>query len=425
MTQTYWPRWLALALPILYAIFSVRDIFLFAASLVLIMLMWLLWSRYPISLSLIAIAMASILAWPINLALTAASTVLLDRSLRLGNDRPWWFYASPLAAALLIALLLLKPFIAISLAIPTTYIVVITLISLVRFSTVRIVIRPGKELSAVAGATIIYPLSISTRPRIKAVVRLVTPRNIEIKPREFLLVGEAVVNAVARYRLGGVKRPRLRIIFRDELGMVKVTRTVNHPGITIIPRARAALEVARGILAQASAVGSEEVHEVREYIPGDPIRRIHWKKSAKVQKLTIKLLQHQGFAGPMLVLSYVTDPVAMDRLSELMIYLTAELVARLPNIELYLVDRDGRLTTYVVDRNNYFKVISETLDKIENLNIRTVGGADYAGVLNMVRYSLWLRVKDVVAENFVIIGQRIFARPLCEALGDKVSCLTI
>jgi hypothetical protein len=36
------------------------------------------------------------------------------------------------------------------------------------------------------------------------------------------------------------------------------------------------------------------LREIREYVPGDPIRRVYWKKSAKHGKLVIKLFEDIG-----------------------------------------------------------------------------------------------------------------------------------
>ncbi len=420
----HWPRILALVLVATCAVTYIGNIVMFSVALIMFLITWFHWDRRPTPLSLLIIALASLTPWPISLALSALSTVLLDRSLRLGNDRPWWFYLTPITASMLTALLFREPYIALSLSIPWAYIAGAALGSVVRFYTVRIGLAPDRELSVVAGSVLNYRLLITTRPRVKALVRIEAPRNVKVQPSVLRINGDAVVSASARYGLGGVKRPRIRLTLIDELGLVNVTRVVTHPEIFVVPRARAALEVARGLLAQASAVGGEDVREVREYVPGDPVRRIHWKKSARLGKLVIKLLEWRGSIGPMLVLAYATNPRVLDRVGEFMVYLTAEAVARQLRTELYILNRDGHLERYSIDRTNYFETINKALDALENLGVKLLGGADAADVLGAIKYTAWLRVKDVPREGLVLIGQGLFVKPLCEAI-DAAICVPV
>jgi Uncharacterized conserved protein (some members contain a von Willebrand factor type A (vWA) domain) len=420
----YWPRLLALALTIACAVMYVGNLTLFTIALIMVLITWIYWNRYPTPLSLLIIALTSLAVWPMGLPLVALSTVLLDRSLRLGNDKPWWFYLTPIMTSALIALLLQRPYIALYLAIPGVYIALMTTFSIARFYTVRITLTPDRELSITAGSIINYRLTITTKPRLRALIRITTPRSIKITPNTLRINGETILNASARYRLGGVKRPRIRLTLTDELGLISTTRVVMHPEITVIPRARAALEVARGLLAQASATGGEDVREVREYVPGDPVRRIHWKKSVKVRKLVIKLLEWRGSIGPMLVLTYTTNPEVLDRIGEFMVYTTAEAVTRQSIIELHLLGRDGNLETYSVSRTNYFEIMNKALGKLESLGVELLGGTDAANIFDTIKYAAWLRVKDIPKEALLIVGQGVFVKPLCEAVSNAI-CISV
>ena len=419
-----WARLLAVSLLIVAAVISLSNVALPIIFVVLAILTWFYWDSRPIPLSLALTALVSLVTPPINVALTAISTIVLDQALRLGNERPWQFYALPLTASVLLAALLRQFYIAVSLAIPLFYVLAISLVSMVRFYTVTIELRPSRELRMNAGSELTYRLTVMTKPRVRAVIEIKTPRGIKVSHNRLYIDGEASVEATARYVLGGVKRPRLTITFSDLRGLVRVSRVVRHPGITVMPRARVAIQIARGLLAQVT-LGAEDPHGVREYMPGDPIRRIYWKKSAKLNRLIIKLLHGRGLVGPIILLSYASSPVQVDRVSEFLVYLTVELLTRLPRVEVITLDRDGRVTNYVINRDNYFNVIEHILNSIENLNVKLIGGGDYADILNIVKYSASLRITNVIKSDSVIIGQGLFIEPICKAFSEHVVCMPV
>ena len=419
-----WVRLLAVSLPIVAAVVSLGNMALFTALIVLAALTWFYWGNYPIPLSLALTALVSLATPPIDVALTAVSIIVLDKALVLGNERPWHFYALPLTTSILLAAILRQFYIAASLAIPLLYILVISLVSMVRFYTTTIELRPSRELRMNAGSELTYNITITTRPRVRAVMEIRTPRSIRLGHTRLYIDGEARVGAMAKYALGGVKRPRLTITFLDLRGLVRVSRVVRHPSITVIPRARTAIQIARGLLAQ-TALGAEDPRGVREYMPGDPIRRIYWKKSVKLNRLIIKLLQGRGLVGPIILLSYASSPIWVDRVSEVLVYLTVELLARIPGVEVVVVNRDGGVMNYIINRDNYFSVIERILNGIENLNVRLIGGGDYADVLSAIKYSVSLIMANIVKSDSVIIGQKLFIEPICKAFGERVLCVPV
>ncbi|WP_054853107.1 DUF58 domain-containing protein [Vulcanisaeta distributa] len=425
-----WVRILATSLLITAAALSLGNVALFAVYVAITIIAWLYWSKYPLPLSLGVTALVSLVTPPIDIALTLISIILIDNALRMGNEKPWWFYATPpLATSTLLAAILRQFYIAASLAAPLLYILLISLINTIRFYTITIELKPSKSLRINAGSELTYSLTIITKPHIKAVMEVRAPRNLRISPTRLYLNGEASINVSARYSLGGVKRPRLTLTFTDTYGLVRVRRVVRHPSITVIPRARTAIQFARGgLLAQSAlTLGAEDIREVREYVPGDPIRRLHWKKSAKLNRLIIKLLQGPGLTGPPIVLlSYATSSALIDRVGgEIFIYLTAELLTRIPRVDIISVNRDGEIINYVLNRDNYFDMIERTLGSIENLNVRLVGGGDYADVLSVIKYSMPLRIKGLVREGTILIGQRLFVEPICNAFKERVVCIPV
>ena len=72
-----------------------------------------------------------------------------------------------------------------------------------------------------------------------------------------------------------------------------------------------------GGVALASSVGdSEEFVSLRDYRPGDPLRRIHWKSWAKVGKPVVKEYQDEFFLRHALILDTFSDAAYSEALEQ-------------------------------------------------------------------------------------------------------------
>lgn len=73
----------------------------------------------------------------------------------------------------------------------------------------------------------------------------------------------------------------------------------------------------QGGVSLASSVGeSEEFVSLREYRPGDPMRRMHWKSFAKAGKPIVKEFQEEFFVRHALILDTFGDPAHTDTFEE-------------------------------------------------------------------------------------------------------------
>ncbi len=121
----------------------------------------------------------------------------------------------------------------------------------------------------------------------------------------------------ARMRLLPRRRGVLRfgataLALPDPLGLCYALTYRAHPGeLLVLPPRYAtralALQGARryqpGGVAQASKVGdSEEFMALREYRPGDPLRRVHWRSWARIGRPVVKEYQDEYFVRSALVL---------------------------------------------------------------------------------------------------------------------------
>ncbi|HTD65382.1 MAG TPA: DUF58 domain-containing protein, partial [Candidatus Limnocylindria bacterium] len=106
-------------------------------------------------------------------------------------------------------------------------------------------------------------------------------------------------------------RPDLFMLFR-------AFQTVKLPGsITILPKRYSLPRIAlpgsqqyqHGGVALAAAIGeSEEFVSLRDYRPGDPLRRIHWRSWAKAGRPVVKEFQDEFFVRHALILDTFAEP---------------------------------------------------------------------------------------------------------------------
>ncbi len=137
---------------------------------------------------------------------------------------------------------------------------------------------------------------------------------IAAQPVPALRPGEA---AEVRLALTPARRGRLdftgvTLARPDPLGLVNALATLRLPqSLVVLPKRYAMRDVPLpgtrkyqpGGVALASSVGdSEEFVALRDYRPGDPLRRIHWKSLARVGRPVVKEYQDEFFVRHALVL---------------------------------------------------------------------------------------------------------------------------
>ncbi|MCX5794522.1 MAG: DUF58 domain-containing protein [Elusimicrobia bacterium] len=121
-------------------------------------------------------------------------------------------------------------------------------------------------------------------------------------------------------RRGLLKLPGLAAARPDCLGLWRASCPRTEPGaVLILPRRYPAPGLAlagsrryqQGGVALSSSVGeSQEFISLRDYRPGDPLRRIHWKSLARTGRLIVKEYQDEYFVRHALVLDTFAEPGA-------------------------------------------------------------------------------------------------------------------
>jgi uncharacterized protein (DUF58 family) len=155
--------------------------------------------------------------------------------------------------------------------------------------------------------------------------RLADPADVALPP---LRPREAVdVQATLTPRRRGILRlTGVSVARPDPLGLFKAALTLPAPAsVLVLPRCYPVPPLSlpgrrryqRGGVALAASVGdSEEFAALREYRPGDPLRRVHWKSWARLGKPIVKEFQDEFFVRHALVLDTFTPEVGSRRFEE-------------------------------------------------------------------------------------------------------------
>ncbi|OGK92017.1 MAG: hypothetical protein A2X51_09375 [Candidatus Rokubacteria bacterium GWC2_70_24] len=137
--------------------------------------------------------------------------------------------------------------------------------------------------------------------------------------------GEARVEIVP-LRRGPLRLMAVTLARSDPLGLFRARVTVSAPqSVLVLPRRYPVPALAlpgprkyqQGGVALAASVGdSEEFVALRDYRPGDPVRRIHWKSWARSGRPVVKEFQDEFFVRHALVLDTFAAPEEGARFEE-------------------------------------------------------------------------------------------------------------
>lgn len=145
-------------------------------------------------------------------------------------------------------------------------------------------------------------------------VRAIQPQSLPVLPPNG--TAEAEIELVPLKR-GVLHFDSLTLARPDLFMLFRAFQTVKLVGsITILPKRYALPHIAlpgsqqyqHGGVALAAAIGeSEEFVSLRDYRPGDPLRRIHWRSWAKAGRPVVKEFQDEFFVRHALVLDTFTE----------------------------------------------------------------------------------------------------------------------
>ncbi len=144
----------------------------------------------------------------------------------------------------------------------------------------------------------------------------------------------------------------------DALGLIRCSiQTEGTSGITVYPEVfpiHASLSSSSAVMLESDRYSDRrsgndpgEVREIREYVPGDPVRNIHWKLSEKTDKLLVKELGMPVTDQLMVLLDTSdtdadTDYDAMDTVASVFVSLLQTLASEGYEFNAGWNDKDGQ-----------------------------------------------------------------------------------
>ncbi len=141
-------------------------------------------------------------------------------------------------------------------------------------------------------------------------------------------------------RRGVLRFSSVAIAAPDPFGLFRSLNKISAPqSLLILPRRYplpafelpGTTKYQQGGVSMASSIGeSEEFVSLREYRPGDPLRRIHWKSFAKIGKPIVKEFQDEFFVRHALILD-TFSPLAYSETFEEAVSVAASLAYTIQN----------------------------------------------------------------------------------------------
>jgi uncharacterized protein (DUF58 family) len=259
---------------------------------------------------------------------------------------------------------------------------------------------PTVEVSrteAVAGRPTTLKIKIETK----------APAHVELPNGETTYVdGEATVELKTTFDMAGVYTPALTFTHINATKTVRYRRAVRLPPIYVISRAQRAIEY--GIRTIAAV---EEVSGAREYAPGDPLKRLHWKKMAKLLKPVIKQVEGRARGAlKIAVLLYATTPKAVDKVLEASASAIATALTYTEEVEVWAMTRRG-VQALKADKKNYQDAVKKLVAEAEALDTTAAPALDLANLIP----------KATPPPTDILIGERALAKPLCR----KQRCILV
>lgn len=153
--------------------------------------------------------------------------------------------------------------------------------------------------------------------------------------------------------------------------------------------------------------------------PGDPVRKVHWKKTLKLRRLVIKVLRQEADKLNIALVPYASNKEILDRVGEALILTIATALLSSRAVKVYVVDRSTEPLT--ITPRNLNDAITRLTGTLRNLNIKPVGGLDAWGLLDRIRRDR-LTLINGIGDPLIVIGESTWTRSLCRT---DSACLLI
>ncbi len=313
-------------------------------------------------------------------------------------------------------------------------------------------------LRAVAGRRSEAATSLVPATRLACSVRLSAPYPwVEVQPNALYLHGPAIPLGLGLTPpLAGPEVLRLEAVATDPWGLTRTRQSLDVADLHIVPRARYAAWLARlylertyggpaivrttGATRRPGFRGGVEFYGARIYAPGDGLRDIDWKHTAKLRKLVVKEFHAAGSQAVILLVGLeAVDADQADRLAYRLVTTALTLAREGVPIALAAYTRGGvvRVTPLLAPREAVRDALDLTRRLVRVPPIRRTLAYPSLGRLRRIHGQLngakaGRRLADLIALEIRVLDRSAVVHPAARALraaatrvGRPASVLTI
>jgi len=246
------------------------------------------------------------------------------------------------------------------------------LFSLTAVAGLKIIREPCCD--GVLGETTLLPLKIinvAWRPRQTVIIRehiLFSANKFDDFAVHSLAVSEqrTLERVIVAHKRGSYNFNKVTLIGGDSLGIFKVTKAFNLPGkIVVYPATVRISQIPLDLKHKIRVTNNgrpfgvsgqgQEIFGIREYRPGDPVRLINWKASAKQRKMVVKEFEAHAITRVNILLDVNSKDIGDDPVDnnfEYLISTAASIVRYLSGVYCDIA--------FVAGKKNHDKVIFES-----------------------------------------------------------------
>ena len=415
-------------MPIVYMLYLLSTALLVIPALILsISLLLIEWYRFrsdKYGLVLTMMNTLTLVFMPIAIAIPSSivMAIVLDTELTRRLHNPWPI-ALTYAFSALLAYPLLGLYRALVILIPIIYVMLIVTVEAIMYLMAHFSIEVKSPLRAVEGKEFTYNMLLRSKPRVNALITVNATDGISLTQPSQYFNGSMMLKARVVFERSGIFNPRVVVSIEDPRGFIKLRREVDHPPIVVIPRSTYILGLYQRMLSGGFVRGLGEVTEVRDYMPGDPIRRIHWPKSAKFDKYVIKV--SSKFTNTIAIIPYASNVRSLSRIEEVLMTTVVTLLSQGVIPTFLIIDPINYGVTRIEWSGNYVNTLTNVLRHMKSLDIkylsRGLGSEVFQGVRIIHRESIVKALSKIAIEKpLILIGEERLSIDVLNALQELV-----
>jgi len=187
----------------------------------------------------------------------------------------------------------------------------------------------------------------------------------------------------------------------------------------VIPRLTYLLGLYQRVLSGRTVRSLGDVVEVREYMPGDTLRRVHWAKSIKLDRYVVKV--SSKFVSTIAIVPYASSMDVLGKMESMIMTVVTYLLNQGIIPEFLIIDPVSLSITSIRWSNDQVTTIIKVLNTLRNIDVkfRTRSyGSELLSDLRIAYQESLLRalMRTRVETPLILIGEKRFSSDVLKVL---------